>query len=106
MPTHQRPSALNGSAELKKGGIVIYQDKYKKASLEVRLEEETVWLSEAQMAKLFGKDIRTVSEHVQNIYKEGELKRNPTIRKFRIVQIEGKRKVERDIDSYNLDAVI
>lgn len=58
------------------------------------------------MADLFAKDIRTVSEHVQNIYKKGELKRNLTIRKFRIVQMEGKRKVERDIDFYNLDVVI
>jgi death-on-curing family protein len=106
MPTRQRPSAIEGSDEPQKGEIVIYQDKHKKASLEVRLEQETVWLSQAQMADLFAKDIRTVSEHVQNIYKEGELKRKPTIRKFRIVQIEGKRKVERDIDFYNLDAVI
>lgn len=106
MPSHQRPRAQEGSNELKKGKIVIYQDKDKKASLEVRLEQETVWLSQVQMADLFGKDIRTVSEHVQNIYKEGELKRNPTVRKFRIVQMEGKRKVERDIDFYNLDVVI
>lgn len=106
MPSHQRPRAQEGSNELKKGKIVIYQDKDKKASLEVRLEQETVWLSQVQMADLFGKDIRTVSEHVQNIYKEGELQRNPTVRKFRIVQMEGKRKVERDIDFYNLDVVI
>jgi prophage maintenance system killer protein len=105
MHSHQT-SASKGSAEPKRGEIVIYRDRHKKASLEVHLEQETVWLSQAKMAELFGKDIRTVSEHVQNIYKEGELKRNSTIRKFRIVQTEGKRQVEREIDFYNLDVII
>jgi death-on-curing family protein len=106
MHTHQKSSVSKEPAEPKKGEIVIYKDRNKKASLEVRLEQETVWLSQAQMADLFGKDIRTVSEHIQNIYKEGELRRNPTIRKFRIVQTEGKRHVEREIDFYNLDVII
>lgn len=88
--------------ELKKGEIIIYKDK--KAKIEVRLENDTVWLTQAQIAALFGKDVRTVSEHIQNVFNEGELSRNSTIRKFRIVQIEGNRQVEREVDFYNLDS--
>jgi death-on-curing family protein len=58
------------------------------------------------MALLFNKDIRTINEHIKNIYKERELEKNSTIRKFRIVQKEGKRKVERNVDFYNLDVII
>lgn len=76
------------------------------AQLEVALEQETVWLSQAQMAELFGKDVRTVNEHVGNVFQEGELEKEPTIRKFRIVRQEGKRQVQRDIDHYNLDMII
>jgi hypothetical protein len=71
--------------------IVIFNDKRGVAELEVHLKEETVWLNQAQMAQLFDKDVRTVSEHINNVYKESELHRGPTIRKFRIVQTEGKR---------------
>jgi death-on-curing family protein len=72
----------------------------------VRLEEETVWLTQKQMALLFDKDVRTINEHIKNIYKERELDEISTIRKFRIVQKEGKRQVERDVDFYNLDVII
>jgi len=89
-----------------KGEIVIYQGKDGKAALEVTLQQETVWLSQVLMGQLFDKDRRTVSEHVNNIYKEKELQRDQTIRKFRIVQTEGKRQVERDVDFYNLDVII
>jgi len=58
------------------------------------------------MARLFGKNVRTVSEHVTNVYREKELQRNPTIRKFRLVRKEGNRDVERMIDHYNLDVII
>jgi len=58
------------------------------------------------MAELFQKDVRTISEHIRNIYQEGELERDPTIRNFRIVQTEGKRTVRRDVDFYNLDVII
>ena len=74
--------------------------------VEVRLEGETVWLSQKQMAELFGKDLRTISEHVGNVYEEGELGREATIRKFRIVRQEGNRQVRRAIDHYNLDVII
>ena len=84
-----------------KGQVVLYKNR-----LEVRLEGETVWLTQKQMALLFNKDVRTVNEHIKNVYRERELNEKPTIRKFRIVQKEGGRTVERDIDFYNLDIII
>lgn len=89
-----------------KGEIVIYHTEDGATALDVTLENQTVWLTQAQMAKLFGKDVRTISEHVSNIYVERELEKDPTIRKFRIVRKEGKRAVERAIDHYNLDVII
>ncbi|MEO1853060.1 virulence protein RhuM/Fic/DOC family protein [Chromohalobacter sp.] len=86
--------------------ILIYEDADK--AVDVRLDEgrETVWLTQRQMAELFDKDVRTVNEHVLNVYKEGELEREPTIRKFRIVRQEGSRQVMRAIEHYNLDVII
>lgn len=74
--------------------------------MDVIYEGETFWLSQKKMAELFGVDVRTVSEHLQNIYKSGELAEEATVRKFRIVQIEGSREVTREIEFYNLDAII
>jgi hypothetical protein len=91
--------------EIKKGEIIIYKSK-DGPKLEVRLEEETVWLTQKQMALLFDKGVPTINEHIKNIYKEGELQKSSTIRKFRIVQKEGKREVERQVDFYNLDVII
>jgi prophage maintenance system killer protein len=86
--------------------IQIFTSEDGQAHLEVTLEQETVWLSQAQMAELFGKDVRTVNEHIGNVYSEAELEKERTIRKFRIVRQEGKRQVQREIDHYNLDAII
>ena len=86
--------------------IIIYQSPDGTSSIEVHLEAETVWLSQKQMSELFDKDVRTINEHIKNIFKEGELGQEATIRKFRIVQKEGKRSVERDVDFFNLDAII
>jgi hypothetical protein len=86
-----------------KGEIVIYETSRKEVKLDVQLEDETVWLTQKQMAELFDKGIPTINEHIKNIYKEGELEINSTIRKFRIVQIEGNRKIEREIEFYSLD---
>jgi prophage maintenance system killer protein len=83
--------------------IIIYEGD---ARVEVHLQGETVWLSQAQMAELFGKDVRTVNEHILNIYEERELEKDATIRNFRIVRQEGKRQVQREIAHYNLDAII
>lgn len=86
--------------------ILIYQNPDGNIKIDVRLEEETVWLSQAQMGQLFGKDKRTVSEHIGNLFQEGELDKNSTVRKFRTVQTEGTREVERELDHYNLDVII
>lgn len=75
-------------------------------SIEARYEDETVWLSQRLMAELFGVDVRTVSEHLKNIFASHELAPEATIRKFRIVQQEGQREVSRAVDFYNLDAII
>ncbi|HEU0198367.1 MAG TPA: RhuM family protein [Nevskiaceae bacterium] len=84
--------------------LVIFEGD--RQPVEVRLEGETVWLTQRQMAELFDKDVRTINEHVGNVYAEGELEREPTIRKFRIVRQEGSRQVQRDVEHYNLDAII
>lgn len=86
--------------------IVIYQSEDGKSELQVSLQEDTVWLTQAQMAALFGKDVRTINEHLKNIYTSEELMAEATIRKFRIVRQEGKRQVNRNLDHYNLDAII
>lgn len=84
--------------------LVIFEGEA--GQVEVRLEGETVWLSQAQMAELFDKDVRTVNEHIQNIFQERELEQEATIRKFRVVRQEGQRHVQRDIAHYNLDVII
>lgn len=91
---------MNGSE------IIIYQNPDGNIKIDVRLEEETVWLTIEQMAMLFGKGRSTIAEHVANVYDEKELEQNPTCRKFRQVRKEGARDVERDIDYYNLDVII
>lgn len=91
---------------LKKSELILYQTEDGKTRLEVRLEGNTVWLSQKLIADLFQKDVRTINEHIRNIYEEGELPSEATIRKFRIVQTEGKREVQRAVDFYNLDVII
>ncbi len=86
--------------------LLIYQQEGQDVEVRFDSDQETIWLNQKQMAELFDKDVRTVNEHLKNIYKEQELESEPTTRKFRIVQTEGKRQVERDVDHYNLDAII
>jgi hypothetical protein len=86
--------------------ILIYQNQEGNIKIDVRLQEETVWLTQTQMGQLFGKDKRTISEHISNIFSEGELEKSSTVRKFRTVQTEGNREVVREIDHYNLDVII
>jgi hypothetical protein len=86
--------------------IEIYQAKDGSTHIDVQFENDTVWLTQVQMAQLFGKDVRTVNEHLKNIYASEELMADSTIRKFRIVRQEGKRQVNRNLDHYNLDAII
>ena len=86
--------------------IIIYQNTDGNIKVDVRMEEETVWLSQAQMCELFQKSKATISEHIKNVFEEGELEMEATVRKFRTVQKEGDRDVERMLDFYNLDVII
>jgi hypothetical protein len=88
------------------GEIVLYQTEDGLTRIECRFVDETIWLSQVLMAELFQKDVRTINEHLQNIYEEGELDPEATIRKFRIVRREGTREVAREIDHYSLPAVL
>lgn len=85
--------------------FLLYTDS-KGVRVELRHVGDALWMTQAQMAELFGIDVRTVNEHLQNIYREGELEEEATIRNFRIVRSEGSREVSRDILHYGLDAVI
>lgn len=91
---------------MKKGNILIYQNTEGAIKIDVQLQEDTVWLTQEQMQNLFGKAKSTISEHIKNIFSEGELIQNATVRNFRTVQIEGSREVERNIEYYNLDVII
>lgn len=88
------------------GEFLLYTTEDGQSKLEVRLVNETVWLSQKQMSDLFQKDVRTISEHIRNVFEEGELSPDSTIRNFRIVQSEGQRQVERDVAHYNLNVII
>jgi len=83
--------------------ILLYQTEGGRTKIEVRLQDGTVWLTQKLIAELFQKDVRTINEHIKNIYDEGEAEAEATIRKFRIVQQEGARDVARTVDFYNLD---
>jgi hypothetical protein len=87
-------------------GLVLYQSPDGTTRFQVRLDQETLWLTQRQLADLFQKDVRTINDHVANVFAEGELPPEATIRKYRIVQNEGGREVERLVDHYSLDVVI
>ena len=90
---------------MEQGEIILYQPD-EVVKLEVRLEDETVWLTQAQLVELFQSSKANISEHIKNIYEQGELEENSTVRDFRTVRQEGKRQVVRNISYYNLDAII
>lgn len=89
-----------------KNEIILYQAEDLPERIEVKIEDETVWLSQKQMASLFDKNIMTINEHISNIYKEQEVEESSTIRKSLIVKKEGNRNVKREIFLYNLDVII
>ena len=89
-----------------KSELILYQTEDGKTKIEVRLQGETVWLSQKLMAELFQVTIPTINEHIKTIYDDGELEAEATIRKFLIVQTEGSRQVKRPVDYYNLDMII
>jgi hypothetical protein len=99
--TRQPPPPADQPPE---GQILIYRDGA--THLQVRLDGQMVWLPQRLMAELFQVSVKTVNEHLVNIYDEGELDPEATIRKFRIVQTEGNRQVARLVDHYNLDAIL
>ncbi len=83
--------------------IIIYQTEDGQTKIEVTMEEDTVWLSQAQMCELFQKGKSTISEHISNIFKEGELKKDSVVRNFRTTAVDGKKY---DVKHYNLDVII
>lgn len=89
-----------------KNEIIVYQPEGGEFHIEVRVENETVWLSQAQMAELFSATKQNISLHIANIYKEGELQHNPTVKEYLTVQKEGKRTISRKVSYYNLDVII
>src|SRR5580692_4927932 len=91
---------------MEKFEILLYSVPEGKATIEVFFEDETFWLSQKKMGELFGVNVRTINEHLINIFYTKELEKQSTIRKFRIVQTEGPREVSREVDFYNLDAII
>lgn len=99
-----KKNKLPNHAEPPSGQMLIYHDGA--THLQVRLEGETVWLPQRLLAELYQVSVPTINEHLTNIYAEGELAPEATIRKFRIVQREGSREVARMVDHYNLDAIL
>ncbi|MCK9362877.1 MAG: virulence RhuM family protein [Syntrophales bacterium] len=93
----------NNEQVSKKGGLILYQTADGQTKIEVRLQDETVWLSQKLMAELFQKDVRTINEHIKNIFTEGELSSESVIRNFRITAADGK---NYDTAHYNLDVII
>ena len=92
-------------AIVEKGEIVLYQPD-ESIRLEVRIEDETVWLTQAQMAELFGTNRQAITKHIKNIYETGELDREATSSILELLQKEGNRNVKRKIEFYNLDTII
>ena len=88
------------------GEIVIYQTDDGDTKIDVRFVDETVWLTQAQLCELYQTSKSNVSEHIKNIFEEGELEENSVVRKFRTVQNEGERIVAREQLHYNLDMII
>src|SRR6266850_6084382 len=88
------------------GEIVLYQTEDGQTRVECRFADETLWLSQALIAELFQVTVPTVNEYLKNLFEEGELAPGPTVRSFRMVRREGAREVARDIEHYNLDAIL
>lgn len=99
--THERHEK-----ETSKGEVLVYQSDDGRIRLDVRLQDETVWLTQPLMAELFQTTQQNVSQHIQNIYEEGELHQEATHKKILSVRQEGTRQVQRNLDFYNLDMII
>lgn len=101
MSAEKKLQIRNSTAE-----FLIFTGQSGEQSIEARYEDESVWLTQKLMAALFNVSVPTINEHLKNIFEQGEISREATIRKFRTVQTEGSREVERNVDFYNLDAII
>lgn len=86
--------------------LILYQTEDGRTRIQCRFEDECIWLTQAQIAELYQKDVKTINEHLLNIYEDKELDEDSTIRKFRIVRLEGKREVTREISHYSLQAIL
>jgi hypothetical protein len=86
--------------------MVLYQTDDGTTHIQCRFEGDTIWLTQILLAELFQRDVRTINEHLGNVYEEGELRREATIRRFRMVRTEGTRQVTREIEHYNLEAIL
>ncbi len=86
--------------------IIIYEDADGQSAVQVRLDGETVWLTQKQMSELFGTTPENITMHLKRIFSDEELEEKATTKDFLAVQTEGKRKVSRDIKHYNLDAIM
>lgn len=92
--------------EPKENNFIIYQNPNGEVKVDVFVENETVWLTQKSMGELFGVVKSTISEHLSNVFETNELKKEATVRNFRTVQKEGERQVKRELEYYNLDAII
>lgn len=88
------------------GELLLYQTEDGQSRIQVRMKGETVWMTQKLMAELFQVSVPTINEHLKNVFQDGELAEGATIRKFRIVQTEGRREVERLVDHYSLEAIL
>lgn len=104
MPTHNKEKLLRSSAAEYLTFVAATGDSSE--SIEMRYEDENIWLTQKMMATLYDVDVRTINDHIQKIYEDGELQEDPTIRNFRIVQTEGSRQVSRQVKHYNLQMII
>lgn len=92
--------------ENERGELIVYQSQDGEIKLDVRLQDETVWLTQPMMAELFQTSIPNISMHIRNVYDDGELFQEATVKKFLTVRQEGSRQVQRNLDFYNLDMII
>lgn len=88
-----------------KNEIILYRPDEIAAHIEVRVDEETVWLNRQQISNLFNRDVKTIGKHINNVFSEGELEEKSTVAKFATVQNEGGRVIERQVEYYNLDVI-
>jgi prophage maintenance system killer protein len=102
----QHKASKTDQADQPRGEILVYQAEDGETKVEVSLRDETVWLTLNQLADLFDRDKSVISRHLRNIFKSGELDKESTVAKNATVQMEGKRRVERTVEFYNLDAII